>query len=92
MDDKLFCNLCGSKIEAEHGGAWTLGHNPEPLISHPDDRCCRACNDTYVFQARLYDSTSHLNKAQIAIAIDFIRSTNGVKSIYSKSNHKQIFG
>ena len=92
MDDKLFCNLCGSKIEAEHGGAWTLGHNPEPLSSHPDDRCCRACNDPYVFQARLYDSTSHLNDAQIAIAIDFIRSTHGVKSIYSKSNHQQIFG
>ena len=92
MDDKLFCNLCGSEIQPEHGVAWTLGHNPDPLSTHPDDRCCRECNDTYVFQARLYDSTSHLNDAQIAIAIDFIRSTHGVKTVHRNSHHKQIFG
>ena len=92
MDEKLFCNLCGGEIQPEHGGAWTLGHNPEPLSSHPDDRCGRACNDSYVIHARLWDSTVNLSKAQIAIAIDLIRSTHGVKSLYSKSNHKQIFG
>ena len=82
MDDKLICNICGGEVLPEHNGAWTLGHNPAPLSLDDDDRCCRECNDTYVTPARLWDSTRNLNRTQIKIAIDIIRSKHGVKTVH----------
>ena len=74
---KLKCNLCGENIPAEHDGKWTLGHNPDPLSASPDDRCCRECNDTHVWDARLYSATYGMNPAEIKNAIDEIRSSHG---------------
>ena len=69
----LKCNLCGENIPAEHDGRWTLGHNPDPLITSPDDRCCGTCNDLYVTKARIWGSTGDMHMEQIRKAIQVIR-------------------
>lgn len=40
------CILCDGPYEG-------MGHNPEPLASYDDGRCCSECNDTRVIPARL---------------------------------------
>jgi hypothetical protein len=40
------CVLCGELIVG-------YGHNPEPLASYDDGRCCDLCNDTKAIPARL---------------------------------------
>ena len=69
----LKCNLCGEDIPAEYDGKWTLGHNPDPLITSPDDRCCGTCNDLYVTKARIWGSTGEMHLEQIRKAIQIIR-------------------
>ena len=74
----LKCNLCGEDIPPEYDGKWTLGHNPDPLSTSPDDRCCGTCNDTHVWDARLYSATYGMETtAQIENAINEIRSSHG---------------
>jgi hypothetical protein len=49
----LTCCLCGKVIPAEgQGGAWTEGHNAEPIKR---GRCCAHCNDHKVTPARLVE-------------------------------------
>ena len=62
----LKCNLCGEDIPAE-------GHNPDPLTTSPDDRCCGTCNDLYVEKARIWGSTGEMHLEQIRKAIQIIR-------------------
>jgi hypothetical protein len=46
------CCLCGEPCEAWHAEPTGYGHNPDPL-GVDGDRCCDACNSTYVIPARL---------------------------------------
>ena len=66
MDDELFCNLCGAEILG-------YGNNPEPLSSHPSERCCDLCNLTHVLSARRMDSVGHMHIEQIRKAVQIIR-------------------
>ena len=66
MEKLLFCNLCGSEIVG-------YGNNPEPLSSHPSERCCDLCNFAYVLWARRMDSAAHMHMKQIRKAVQIIR-------------------
>jgi hypothetical protein len=49
--DSLTCSICSQPIPAEGpDGAWKLGHNAAPVTP---ERCCGACNDSYVIPIRL---------------------------------------
>jgi len=48
----LICSLCGESIKTDEFG-WVGGHNPFPLGSNDDDRCCEKCNWERVIPARL---------------------------------------
>ena len=48
----MICCLCDQEVDVQPHG-WAGGHNPEPLASGEDKRCCTACNETRVIPARL---------------------------------------
>jgi hypothetical protein len=52
MDEQPKCCLCGGPCEPWHEPPTGYGNNPDPL-GVDGDRCCHACNDTYVIPARL---------------------------------------
>ena len=53
------CVICKDKILVENNGWWT-GYNAEPLA---DGRCCLACDETIVIEARLINMAYTLDEA-----------------------------
>jgi len=51
------CAICKGKIEKEFAPDgtvfWDKGHNPAPVKTGPEDRCCAACNWAVVVPARI---------------------------------------
>jgi hypothetical protein len=52
-NNDMTCVLCGGQCEPWHVGATGFGHNPEPLASYEDGRCCDYCNGSKVIPARM---------------------------------------
>jgi len=48
----MICCLCDTIIKIEPGG-WSKGHNPAPLMTGKEDRCCNDCNTFEVIPERL---------------------------------------
>jgi hypothetical protein len=53
MPEPPVCCLCGQPCEPWHAPPTGYGHNPWPLGTDPEGRCCNTCNDTRVIPARL---------------------------------------
>lgn len=47
------CCLCGQPCEPWVPGQEGWGHNPDPLGTNEDDRCCDYCNASKVIPARV---------------------------------------
>lgn len=51
------CSICDGEIEKKFDpqGAmyWDKGHNPDPVKTGEDDRCCDVCNEQVVIPRRL---------------------------------------
>lgn len=47
-DDVKFCSICQGIIDVDP--RWSGGHNAQPVN---DGRCCTACNELIVVQARM---------------------------------------
>lgn len=58
MEKTLICCLCGEEILDPYG------HNPYPLATNPEDRCCETCNDTKVIPARIANIRPDLVQTQ----------------------------
>ena len=50
----MICVICNGPIEVEKGSGWANGYNAAPVA---EGRCCKKCDDTVVYQARLAGST-----------------------------------
>ena len=55
--EKRICCICGRPIEEEANG-WNYGHNPDPVATGPDDRCCGVCDWFVVQPARIRKSSA----------------------------------
>jgi len=51
------CCICNSEIEKQQSSDgrvfWDKGHNPAPVMTGEDDRCCGDCNCAIIIPARL---------------------------------------
>tara|TARA_R110002020_G_scaffold276042_8_gene491288 strand:- start:2151 stop:2408 length:258 start_codon:yes stop_codon:yes gene_type:complete len=51
------CCLCDGEVDKHYTPEgemyWDKGHNPAPVKTGEDDRCCDTCNATVVIPARL---------------------------------------
>ncbi len=50
------CCICGGDVDKHYTPQgvmyWDKGHNPDPVKTGEDDRCCDACNTNVVIPAR----------------------------------------
>jgi hypothetical protein len=64
MKEQPTCCLCGQLCEPWPTGdeePLGYGHNPAPLGTWDDDRCCNTCNDTEVIPARITNMQNRTN-------------------------------
>jgi hypothetical protein len=51
------CCICGGDVDKHYTREgvmyWDKGHNPDPVKTGEDDRCCDACNTNVVIPARV---------------------------------------
>ena len=70
-EPEMICCICNRGIDVQytHDGEvnWTKGHNPEPVKSGPDDRCCSFCNSAVVIPERLRKHYEEVRKKKFVV-------------------------
>ena len=68
-DGEKKCCICNGKIDkhyTEEGEMyWDKGHNPHPVKTGEDDRCCDKCDETVVMPIRLGEVMDRIGSAQL---------------------------
>lgn len=70
------CCICDGEIDKHYTPEgkmyWDQGHNPDPVKTGEDDRCCDNCNSTVVLTARLVGRAgmSPENAAEVTRVLD----------------------
>lgn len=63
------CCLCNGEIDKhytlEGRMYWDKGHNPAPVKTGADDRCCDECNATAVMPVRLGEVMDRIGRSQL---------------------------
>ena len=68
------CCICDGEIDKHYTPEgkmyWDQGHNPAPVKTGEDDRCCDNCNATVVIPARLVNQTGMAPAAASKLAAE----------------------
>ena len=63
------CCICNGKIDKHYTPEgemyWDKGHNPAPVKTGEDDRCCDKCDETVVMPVRLGEVMDRIGRAQL---------------------------
>ena len=67
----MFCSICVNEIDIQYTQegevAWSKGHNPSPIKTGTEERCCSFCNATVVIPERLRRLNDRLPKNAVEL-------------------------
>ena len=65
MTNQIQCSICGKEVDKHYTPSgemyWDKGHNPFPVKTGENDRCCDTCEAVVVFPARMRMSDARRN-------------------------------
>ena len=85
------CCICDGEIDKHYTPEgkmyWDKGHNPAPVKSGEDDRCCDNCNTTAVIPARLVAHSGVSFEEALKTSKGIAEVTDSLQSDQLKAHH-----